>query len=90
MNTMKHQRNALGGFSIAEVMLAIGVVAFGLVAVLGVLPAGLTVQKDNREETIIRYDAQYWMTALRAGMQPTDACIRWNGWSYKWMTATGR
>ncbi|MDG1832459.1 MAG: hypothetical protein P8J63_04465 [Verrucomicrobiota bacterium] len=70
---MKHQRNALGGFSIAEVMLAIGVVAFGLVAVLGVLPAGLTVQKDNREETIIRYDAQYWMTALRAGMQPTDA-----------------
>ena len=73
MNTMKHQRNVLGGFSIAEVMLAIGVVAFGLVAVLGVLPAGLTVQKDNREETIIRYDAQYWMTALRAGMQPTDA-----------------
>ena len=70
---MKHQRYALGGFSIAEVMLAIGVVAFGLVAVLGVLPAGLTVQKDNREETIIRYDAQYWMTALRAGMQPTDA-----------------
>ena len=73
MNTMKHQRNAQGGFSIAEVMLAIGVVAFGWVAVLGVLPAGLTVQKDNREETIIRYDAQYWMTALRAGMQPTDA-----------------
>jgi len=73
MNTMKHQRNAQGGFSIAEVMLAIGVVAFGLVAVLGVLPAGLTVQKDNREETIIRYDAQYWMTALRSGMQPTDA-----------------
>ena len=73
MNTMKNQHNASGGFSIAEVMLAIGVVAFGLVAVLGVLPAGLTVQKDNREETIIRYDAQYWMTALRAGMQPTDA-----------------
>ena len=73
MNTMIHQRNTQGGFSIAEVMLAIGVVAFGLVAVLGVLPIGLTVQKDNREETIIRYDAQYWMTVLRAGMQPTDA-----------------
>lgn len=73
MNTTSHHRNTQGGFSIAEVMLAIGVVAFGLVAVLGVLPAGLTVQKDNREETIIRYDAQYWMTVLRAGMQPTDA-----------------
>ena len=57
MNTMIHQRKTQGGFSIAEVMLAIGVVAFGLVAVLGVLPVGLTVQKDNREETIIRYDA---------------------------------
>ncbi len=73
MNTTNHQPNSQSGFSIAEVTLAIGVVAFGLVAVLGVLPVGLTVQKDNREETIIRYDAQYWMTVLRAGMQPTDA-----------------
>ncbi len=73
MNIAAHHHRAHGGFSIAEVMLAIGVVAFGLVAVLGVLPIGLTVQKDNREETIIRYDAQYWMTAIRAGMQPTDA-----------------
>ena len=73
MNTAKQFHPQQGGFSVAEVALAIGVVAFGLVAVLGVLPAGLTVQKDNREETVIRYDAQYWMTALRAGMQPTDA-----------------
>jgi hypothetical protein len=38
-----------------------------------VLPAGLSVVKDNREETIIRYEARYWINALRAGMQQFDA-----------------
>ena len=69
---MRHQR-CQGGFTISEVVLAIGVVAFGLVAVLGVLPVGLAATKDNREETIIRYEARYWINALRAGMQQFDA-----------------
>ena len=74
MNMKKrHHRQRQGGFTISEVVLAIGVVAFGLVAVLGVLPAGLAVTKDNREETIIRYEARYWINALRAGMQQFDA-----------------
>ena len=47
--------------------MAVGIVAFGLVAVLSILPFGLTAQKDNREETIIRYEAQYWFAALQAG-----------------------
>ena len=45
------------GFTIAEVTMAVGIVAFGLVAVFSILPFGLTAQKDNREETIIRYEA---------------------------------
>ena len=69
---MRHQR-CQGGFTISEVVLAIGVVAFGLVAVLGVLPVGLAATKDNREETIIRYEALYWINALRAGAQQFDA-----------------
>jgi type II secretory pathway pseudopilin PulG len=69
---MRHQR-CQGGFTISEVVLAIGVVAFGLVAVLGVLPVGLAATKDNREETIIRYEALYWINALRAGAQKFDA-----------------
>ena len=69
---MRHQR-CQGGFTVSEVVLAVGVVAFGLVAVLGVLPAGLSVHKDNREETIIRYEARYWINALRAGAQRFDA-----------------
>ena len=74
MNMKKrHHRQRQGGFSISEVVLAVGVVAFGLVAVLGVLPAGLSVHKDNREETVIRYEARYWINALRAGAQQFDA-----------------
>jgi len=55
------------GFTIAEVTMAVGIVAFGLVAVFSILPFGLTAQKDNREETIIRYEAEYWFAALEAG-----------------------
>jgi type II secretory pathway pseudopilin PulG len=73
MNSHSGHRERQGGFTVSEVVLAIGVVAFGLVAVLGVLPAGLSVVKDNREETIIRYEARYWINALRAGMQQFDA-----------------
>ncbi len=51
-------------FTLPEVTLAIGVVAFGLVAVFSILPFGLTAQKDNQEETVIRYEAQYWTEML--------------------------
>ena len=53
-------------FTLPEVTLAIGVVALGLVGVFSILPFGLTAQKDNREETIIRYEAQFWNEALLA------------------------
>jgi len=51
-------------FTLPEVTLAIGLVALGLVGVFSILPFGLTAQKDNREETIIRYEAQIWREAL--------------------------
>ena len=51
-------------FTLPEVALAIGVIALGLVGVFSILPYGLTAQKDNREETIIRYEAQYWTEVL--------------------------
>jgi len=51
-------------FTLPEVTLAIGIVALGLVGVFSILPFGLTAQKDNREETIIRYEAQFWREAL--------------------------
>ena len=51
-------------FTLPEVTLAIGIVALGLVGVFSILPFGLTAQKDNREETIIRYEAQFWREVL--------------------------
>lgn len=50
-----------------EIAISLAVVAFALVAIVGVLPTGLQVQKDNREETIINADGSYFLEALRSG-----------------------
>ena len=68
MTPRKH--NALwrrAGFTIIELVICLGIIAFALVAIIGVLPIGINVQKDNREETIINQDGLYWMEALRSG-----------------------
>ena len=54
-------------FTMIEIALCLAIVAFALVAIVGVLPAGLNVQKDNREETIINQDSTVWMDAIRSG-----------------------
>jgi len=48
-------------------VICLGIIAFALVAIIGVLPIGINVQKDNREETIINQDSLYWMEAIRSG-----------------------
>lgn len=50
-----------------EIAIAIGVIGFALVAIIGILPAGLEVQRDNRSETIINQDATFWLTAIKSG-----------------------
>ncbi|MEY2409329.1 MAG: hypothetical protein QOF48_1999 [Verrucomicrobiota bacterium] len=62
----------MGGFSMIEIAIALAVIAFALVAIIGVLPIGLNVQRDNRAETIINHDATYWMEAIRGGAQGAD------------------
>jgi hypothetical protein len=47
-------------------------VAFALVAIMGVLPTGMTVQKDNREDTIINQDGMFWLEAMRSGSHGID------------------
>ncbi len=54
-----------------EIALALGVVAFALVALVGVMPAGLKVQKDNRQDTVVNMDGTYLLDAIRSGL-PTD------------------
>jgi type II secretory pathway pseudopilin PulG len=55
------------GFTMIEIAIAIGVIGFALVAIIGILPAGMNVQKDNREDTLIGQDAPYIMDAIRNG-----------------------
>ncbi|MGB6501305.1 MAG: hypothetical protein WBG19_07905, partial [Thermoplasmata archaeon] len=50
-----------------EIALSLAIIAFALVAIIGILPAGLSVQKDNREQTVINLDAAYLMDAIRHG-----------------------
>jgi type II secretory pathway pseudopilin PulG len=54
-------------FTMIEIALAIGVIGFALVAIIGILPSGMDVQKDNREDTLIAQDAPYFLDAIRNG-----------------------
>ena len=49
-----------------EIALCLAIIGSALVAIIGVLP-GLSVQKDNREQTVINLDATFLMDALRSG-----------------------
>jgi type II secretory pathway pseudopilin PulG len=59
-------------FTMVEIAISLAVVAFALVAIIGVLPAGLQVQRDNREETIINADGTYLLEAIRSGQDPLN------------------
>jgi type II secretory pathway pseudopilin PulG len=58
---------ANSGFTLVEIAISIAVVAFALVAIIGVLPTGLQVQKENRQETSINQDAPLLLEAIRTG-----------------------
>jgi len=60
-----------------EIAIALAVIAFALVAIIGVLPIGLNVQRDNRAETIINQDATYWLEAVRGGAQGLDDLVNY-------------
>lgn len=59
-------------FTLVEIALALAIIGFALVAIIGVLPFGLNVQKENREETIVVQDANYFLDAIRNGARGLD------------------
>lgn len=61
-----------GGFTMIEIAISLGVIGIALVAIIGVLPMGMNVQKENREETIINQDATILMEAIRNGARGVD------------------
>jgi hypothetical protein len=50
-----------------EIAMCLAIVSFALVAILGVLPTGLTVQKANLEDTIILQEGNFLIEAIRSG-----------------------
>ncbi len=60
-------RQATLAFTMVEVALSLAIIAFAIVAVIGILPTGMQVQKDNREETIINQDGQFLLEVIKNG-----------------------
>lgn len=62
-------------FTMLEIALSLAVIAFAVVAIIGILPAGLTVQKENREDTIVNQDGPYLLEAIRSGTTNLDEVV---------------
>lgn len=65
-------RRACSGFTMVEIAISLAVIGIGLVAIIGSLPQAMSVQKENREETVINQDATILMEAIRNGARGLD------------------
>ena len=68
----RRRRTRSRGFTMIEVALSLGILVFALVAIIGVLPSGMKVQRENREQTIINQDLAYLLEAIRSGSKGVD------------------
>ncbi len=59
-------------FTMIEIAISLAIIGFALVAIIGILPFGMNVQKDNRQETIINQDATVFLNAIRNGARGMD------------------
>ncbi len=66
------QQRAHRAFTMIEIAIALAIIGFALLTIVGLLPMGLTVQKDNREDTIISQDGNYFIEAIRGGVVGLD------------------
>lgn len=67
-----HQEGRICGgrnsaFTLVEIALCIAVVSIAMVAIIGVLPTGMNVQQQNREESLLNQDAELLLNVLRSG-----------------------
>jgi prepilin-type N-terminal cleavage/methylation domain-containing protein len=64
------------GFTLIEIAMCLAVIAFALIAVVGVMPRGMLTQRENRADTVIAQDGMYWMEALRSGTNGVDELMQ--------------
>ena len=67
MNLRANPSSGKRGFTMVEIAICLGVIAFALLAIIHVLPFAMNTQRDNRFETIVNMDAAYWLSAIRGG-----------------------
>jgi prepilin-type N-terminal cleavage/methylation domain-containing protein len=59
-------------FTMVEIAISLAIIGIALVAIVGVLPLGMNVQRENREATVINQDATVFIEAIRNGSQGLD------------------
>lgn len=59
-------------FTLVEIAICLGIIGIALVAIIGILPAGLHTQQDSREETMVSQDASMLLEAVRNGTHGAD------------------
>ncbi len=64
-----HFFRAESAFTMIEIALCLAIIGFALVAIIGVLPIGMSTQRDTREETTINQDATMLLEAIRNGVR---------------------
>jgi len=69
MRTEVRAPRAVAGFTMVEIAICLAIIGLALVAIIGVLPLGMNVQRDNREETVINQDATVFMESIRNGVR---------------------
>jgi prepilin-type N-terminal cleavage/methylation domain-containing protein len=76
-----------GGFTMIEIAISLAIIGIALVAIIGVLPLGLNVQRDNRETTIVNQDASVFLQAVTGGSQGLNDLTNYvyaitNNWTF--------
>jgi prepilin-type N-terminal cleavage/methylation domain-containing protein len=66
------RHNPASAFTLIEVAISLAVIGVALVAIIGVLPLGMNVQRENREGTIINQDATVFLEAISKGARGLD------------------
>jgi type II secretory pathway pseudopilin PulG len=54
-------------FTMVEVAISLAIISFALLAIVGNLPMGMNVQRENREATLVSQDATVFMEAISKG-----------------------
>lgn len=66
LNTRDYCREFTLGFSLVEIVLTLGVISFGLVAIIGLLPIGLASNRGTIQETRANHLAEEVFSTLRS------------------------